>query len=103
MLALDVSASHPGKPRGRRWLFKKPCEGWEVSRRQVRIYGTARTRVSKRRAMTVVTLPGAEILPAANAGVIDGAEWVGHGDPTLLYKLMEVPLHPGQHEPTTCG
>ena len=55
--------------------------------------------------MTVVTLPGAEILPAAERGVIDGAEWVGGIEDLKLgfYNVWKYHYTPGMHEPTTVG
>ncbi len=53
--------------------------------------------------MTVVTLPGAEILPAAERGVIDAAEWVGGIEDLKLgfYNVWKHHYTPGMHEPVT--
>lgn len=55
--------------------------------------------------VTTVQLPGSEILPAAERGVIDAAEWVG-GIEDLKLGFHNVWKHhytPGMHEPTTIG
>ncbi len=52
---------------------------------------------------TPVTLAGAEILPALQAGTVDAAEWVGPWNDLAfgLYKVAKYYYHPGFHEPST--
>lgn len=55
--------------------------------------------------MGVVTLPGGEIVPAAERGVIDGGEWVG-GSEDLKLGFQEVWKYhyaPGMIEPVSVG
>ena len=106
VLRLDV-VSFPilaAAPQALGW-FKKPIEGWEDFKGvKFRIYGIG-ADVFKEAGMTVVTLPGAEILPAAERGVIDGAEWVGGIEDLKLgfYNVWKYHYTPGMHEPTTVG
>ncbi|MEZ5857015.1 MAG: TRAP transporter substrate-binding protein [Hyphomicrobiaceae bacterium] len=54
---------------------------------------------------TPVTLAGAEILPALQAGTVDAAEWVGPWNDLAfgLYKVAKYYYHPGFHEPSTAN
>ena len=62
----------------RRWdgSRKSSAAGTTSRGLKYRIPGVA-AEVFKAAGVSVVTLPGAEILPAAERGVIDAAEWVG--------------------------
>ena len=106
VLRLDV-VSFPilaAAPQALGW-FSKPIGGWEDFKGvKFRIYGIG-ADVFKEAGMTVVTLPGAEILPAAERGVIDGAEWVGGIEDLKLgfYNVWKYHYTPGMHEPTTVG
>ncbi len=53
---------------------------------------------------TVVLLPGGEIFPALERGVIDATEWVGpmHDLRMGFYKAAKNYYYPGWHEPGTC-
>jgi TRAP-type mannitol/chloroaromatic compound transport system substrate-binding protein len=94
----------PAGPQALGW-FKRPIGGWDDFKGfKIRIYGIGGD-VFKEAGMTVVTLPGAEILPAAERGVIDAAEWVG-GIEDLKLGFHNVWKHhytPGMHEPVTIG
>ena len=94
----------PAGPQALGW-FKRPVENWEDFKGfKIRIYGIGGD-VFKEAGMTVVTLPGAEILPAAERGVIDAAEWVG-GIEDLKLGFHNVWKHhytPGMHESVTFG
>ncbi|NJN46793.1 MAG: TRAP transporter substrate-binding protein [Candidatus Competibacteraceae bacterium] len=61
--------------------------------------------VLKRLGATTVTLPPGEIFSALQAGVVDGAEWVGPwSDMALgLYKAAPYYYWPGFHEPNGTG
>ncbi len=64
----------PGQPLG--W-FKKPIKKWEdLKGLKLRIPGIAGEAL-REAGMAIVTLPGGEIVPAAERGVIDAAEWAG--------------------------
>jgi TRAP-type mannitol/chloroaromatic compound transport system substrate-binding protein len=55
--------------------------------------------------MRTVNLPGGEILPAAERGVIDCAEWVGGIEDLKLgfHNIWKYHYTPGMHEPVTMG
>jgi TRAP-type mannitol/chloroaromatic compound transport system substrate-binding protein len=55
--------------------------------------------------MRTVNLPGGEILPAAERGVIDCAEWVGGVEDLRLgfHNIWKYHYTPGMHEPVTLG
>jgi TRAP-type mannitol/chloroaromatic compound transport system substrate-binding protein len=55
--------------------------------------------------MRTVNLPGGEILPAAERGVIDCAEWVGGVEDLRLgfHNIWKYHYTPGMHEPVTMG
>ena len=55
--------------------------------------------------MLTVNLPGGEILPAAERGVIDCAEWVGGIEDLRLgfHNVWKYHYTPGMHEPVTMG
>lgn len=106
VLKLDV-VSFPilaAGPQALGW-FKRPIKNWEDFKGfKIRIYGIGGD-VFKEAGMTVVTLPGAEILPAAERGVIDAAEWVGGVEDLKLgfHNVWKHHYTPGMHEPTTVG
>jgi len=55
--------------------------------------------------MAVVNMPGGEILPAAERGVIDCAEWVGGVEDLRLgfHNVWKYHYTPGMHENVTVG
>jgi TRAP-type mannitol/chloroaromatic compound transport system substrate-binding protein len=55
--------------------------------------------------MRVVNMPGGEIIPAAERGVIDCAEWVGGIEDLKLgfHNVWKYHYTPGMHEPVTMG
>jgi TRAP-type mannitol/chloroaromatic compound transport system substrate-binding protein len=61
--------------------------------------------VFKEMGMATVNLPGGEILPAAERGVIDCAEWVGGIEDLKLgfHTIWKYHYTPGMHEPVTMG
>lgn len=94
----------PGGPQAMGW-FKRKIEGWDDFKGvKFRIYGLG-ADVFKEAGMSVVTLPGAEILPAAERGVIDGAEWVGGIQDLQLgfHNVWKIHYTPGMHEQVTVG
>jgi TRAP-type mannitol/chloroaromatic compound transport system substrate-binding protein len=87
------------EPQG--W-FKKPIKSWaDLKGLKVRAAGLA-AEVFKEAGMSVVTLPGGEILPALERGVIDGAEYSDpHSDMLLgLHDVCKFYHAPGVHQPT---
>jgi len=55
--------------------------------------------------MTTVNMPGGEIIPAAQRGVIDCAEWVGGVEDLRLgfHNVWKYHYTPGMHEPSVIG
>ncbi len=69
-----------------------------------RIYGIG-AETYGRLGVSVVTIPGGEIVPAMERGVIEGAEWINCEEDKKL-GLHQVAKHyytPGMHEPVTGG
>ncbi|HXH13601.1 MAG TPA: TRAP transporter substrate-binding protein [Alphaproteobacteria bacterium] len=92
----------PAGPQALGW-FKRTIKDWDDFKgMKYRIPGIA-ADVFKEAGMSVVTLPGAEILPAAERGVIDAAEWVGGIEDMRLgfHNVWKVHYAPGIHEPAT--
>jgi len=94
----------PSSPQALGW-FKKPIQSIEdfkgLKCRQTGIVG----EVYKRMGMNTVNMPGGEIVPAAERGVIDCAEWVG-GVEDLRLGLPQVWKYhytPGPHEVASIG
>ena len=61
--------------------------------------------VWQRMGMTTVNMPGGEIIPSAQRGVIDCAEWVGGVEDLRLgfHNVWKYHYTPGVHENTTVG
>jgi TRAP-type mannitol/chloroaromatic compound transport system substrate-binding protein len=93
-----------GGPQALGW-FKRPIKGWDdLKGVKYRIYGLG-ADVFKEVGVSVVILPGAEILPAAEHGVIDGAEWVGGIQDLQLgfHNVWKIHYTPALHEQVTVG
>jgi len=107
ILKLDVIAfpAIEAGPQSQGW-FKKPIKNWDEFRGiKYRIPEVA-GEIFKEAGMTVVTLAGSEILPAAERGVIDAAEWVAPAEDGLALGFADVfkyHLMPGIHEQVTIG
>ncbi len=91
----------PASPQALGW-FRKPIQSVEdfkgMKCRQTGIVG----EIYKRMGMNTVNMPGGEIVPSAERGVIDCAEWVG-GIEDLRLGLPQVWKYhytPGLHEMT---
>ena len=83
--------------------FKKPVNSWEDMKGvKMRIGGMA-GEVFKRAGLSVDNLPGGEILPAAERGVIDAAERVTPGEDMKMgfHEIWKNYYLPGMHESTT--
>lgn len=94
----------PIGPQALGW-FKKEIKNWEdLKGIKYRIPGVA-AEVFKEAGVSVVTLPGAEILPAAERGVIDAAEWVGGLEDLRLgfHNVWKNHYTPSMHEPAPMG
>jgi TRAP-type mannitol/chloroaromatic compound transport system substrate-binding protein len=91
-------------PQGLGW-FKRPIASLEdLKGMKYRIYGIG-AETYGRLGVSVVTLPGGEIVPALERGVIEGAEWINCAEDKKL-GLNNVAKHyytPGMHEPVTGG
>jgi TRAP-type mannitol/chloroaromatic compound transport system substrate-binding protein len=91
-------------PQGLGW-FKKPLKSLaDLKGMKYRIYGIGAETYGKL-GVAVVTLPGGEIVPAMERGVIEGAEWINClEDKKLgLHKVAKHYYTPGMHEPVTGG
>jgi len=91
-------------PQGLGW-FKKPLKSLaDLKGMKYRIYGIG-AETYGRLGVAVVTIPGGEIVPAMERGVIEGAEWINClEDKKLgLHKVAKHYYTPGMHEPVTGG
>ena len=94
----------PIGPQALGW-FKEVIRSWDDFKGlKYRIPGVA-AEVFKAAGVSVVTLPGAEILPAAERGVIDAAEWVGGLEDMKLgfHNVWKIHYTPSMHEPAPMG
>jgi TRAP-type mannitol/chloroaromatic compound transport system substrate-binding protein len=92
----------PSGPQAFGW-FKKPVTGVaDLKGLKYRVPGIAGD-VYKELGMSVVVLPGAEIVPAAERGVIDATEWAVPAEDISLgiHDVWKTYYTPGMHEPTT--
>jgi TRAP-type mannitol/chloroaromatic compound transport system substrate-binding protein len=95
---------HPTSPQAFGW-FKRPIKSLAdfktMKCRQTGINAQIFTRMG----MTTINLPGGEILPAAQRGVIDCAEWVGGVEDLRLglHTVYKFHYTPGMHENNTMG
>lgn len=91
-------------PQALGW-FKRPISNLEdLKGMKYRIYGIGAETYGKL-GVSVVTLPGGEIVPAMERGVIEGAEWINClEDKKLgLNNVAKYYYTPGMHEPVTGG
>ena len=92
----------PSGPQAFGW-FKKPISGVaDLKGLKYRVPGIAGD-VYKELGMAVVILPGGEIVPAAERGVIDATEWAVPAEDISLgiHDVWKTFYTPGIHEPTT--
>ena len=91
-------------PQGMGWFKKEIKSLADLKGLKYRIYGIGAETYS-RLGVSVVTIPGGEIVPALERGVIEGAEWINClEDKKLgLHKLAKHYYTPGMHEPITGG
>ncbi|MGH7384514.1 MAG: TRAP transporter substrate-binding protein, partial [Candidatus Rokuibacteriota bacterium] len=95
---------HPEGPQAMGWFRKEIKKFEDVKGLKYRIYGIG-AEVYSKLGISAVTLPGGEIVPALERGVIDGADWINCYDDKILGldKVAKYHYAPGMHEPTTVG
>jgi TRAP-type mannitol/chloroaromatic compound transport system substrate-binding protein len=103
-LNLVVFPILPSGPQAFGW-FKRPIKNLaDMKGLKCRQTGMA-AEVWQRLGMTTVNMPGGEIIPSAQRGVIDCAEWVGGVEDLRLgfHNVWKYHYTPGVHENTTVG
>jgi TRAP-type mannitol/chloroaromatic compound transport system substrate-binding protein len=83
--------------------FAKPVKSWEdLKGRKCRETGIT-AEVFSKSGMSVVNMPGGEIVPAAQRGVIDCGEWVGPAEDIKIgfHTVWKHFYMPSVHEPAT--
>ena len=95
---------HPEGPQAMGWFKKEIRKFEDIKGMKYRIYA-AGAEVYNKLGISSVVLPGGEIVPALERGVIDGAEWINCYDDKILGidKVAKYHYAPGMHEPTTVG
>jgi TRAP-type mannitol/chloroaromatic compound transport system substrate-binding protein len=94
----------PSGPQAFGW-FKRPIKNLaDFKGMKCRQTGLA-AEIWQRMGMTTVNMPGGEIIPSAQRGVIDCAEWVGGVEDLRLgfHNVWKYHYTPGVHENTTVG
>jgi len=94
----------PSGPQAFGW-FKRPIKNLaDFKGMKCRQTGMA-AEVYTAMGMTVVNMPGGEIIPAAQRGVIDCAEWIGGVEDLKLgfHTVWKYHYTPGMHENVTIG
>ncbi len=96
--------AHPEGPQAMGWFKKEIRKFEDVKGLKYRIYGVGAEAYGKL-GISAVTIPGGEIVPALERGVIDGAEWINCYDDRILGidKVAKFHYAPGMHEPVTVG
>ena len=103
-LNLIVWPAHPSSPQAFGW-FKKPLKSVaDLKGMKCRQTGL-NAEVYAKLGQAVVNMPGGEIVPAAQRGVIDCAEWVGGVEDLRLGLPGVFKYHytPGMHENNSIG
>lgn len=95
---------HPEGPQAMGWFKKEIRTFKDIKGMKYRIYA-AGAEVYNKLGISAVVLPGGEIVPALERGVIDGAEWINCYDDKILGldKVAKYHYAPGMHEPVTVG
>ena len=94
----------PAGPQAFGW-FKRPIKNLsDFKGMKCRQTGIA-NEIWQKMGMTTVNMPGGEIIPAAQRGVIDCAEWVGGVEDLRLgfQNVWKYHYTPGMHESVTIG
>ncbi len=91
-------------PQGLGWFKKEIKSLADLKGMKYRIYGIG-AETYGRLGVSVVTIPGGEIVPALERGVIEGAEWINCLEDRKLglHKIAKHYYTPGMHEPVTGG
>jgi TRAP-type mannitol/chloroaromatic compound transport system substrate-binding protein len=91
-------------PQGMGWFKKEIKSLNDLKGMKYRIYGIGAETYGKL-GVSVVTIPGGEIVPALERGVIEGAEWINcvEDQKLGLHKIAKHYYTPGMHEPVTGG
>jgi TRAP-type mannitol/chloroaromatic compound transport system substrate-binding protein len=96
--------AHPSSPQAFGW-FKKPLRSVaDIKGLKCRQTGL-NAEVYAKMGMSVVNMAGGEIVPAAQRGVIDCAEWVGGVEDLRLglHSVFKYHYTPGMHENNSIG
>jgi len=91
-------------PQGLGWFKKEIKSLADLKGMKYRIYGIG-AETYGRLGVSVVTIPGGEIVAALERGVIEGAEWINCLEDRKLglHKIAKHYYTPGMHEPVTGG
>jgi TRAP-type mannitol/chloroaromatic compound transport system substrate-binding protein len=103
-LNVIVWPAHPSSPQALGW-FKKPLKSAaDFKGLKCRQTGL-NAEVYAKMGMSVVNMAGGEIVPAAQRGVIDCAEWVGGVEDLRLglHSVFKYHYTPGMHENNSVG
>src|SRR4051812_4421743 len=103
-LNVIVWPAHPSSPQAFGW-FKKPLRTLaDIKGLKCRQTGL-NAEVYAKMGMSVVNMAGGEIVPAAQRGVIDCAEWVGGVEDLKLglHTVFKYHYTPGMHENNSIG
>jgi len=103
-LNVIVWPAHPSSPQALGW-FKKPLKSVADFKGMKCRQTGLNAEVYQKLGMSVVNMPGGEIVPAAQRGVIDCAEWVGGVEDLRLGLPGVFKYHytPGMHENNSIG
>ena len=103
-LPLMPFPGHPTSPQAFGW-FKRPIKNLADFKGMKCRQTGINAEVFQRMGMTTVNMPGGEIVPAGQRGVIDCAEWVGGVEDLRLglHNVWKIHYTPGVHENNTIG
>ncbi|MGE3160432.1 MAG: TRAP transporter substrate-binding protein [Burkholderiales bacterium] len=103
-LPLMPFPAHPTSPQAFGW-FKRPIKDLADFKGMKCRQTGINAEVFQRMGMSTVNMPGGEIVPAAQRGVIDCAEWVGGVEDLRLglHNVWKYHYTPGLHENNTMG
>ena len=103
-LNLMPFSAHPTSPQAFGW-FKRPIKNLADFKGMKCRQTGINAEVFQRMGMNTVNMPGGEIVPAAQRGVIDCAEWVGGIEDLRLglHNVYKYHYTPGMHENNTIG
>jgi TRAP-type mannitol/chloroaromatic compound transport system substrate-binding protein len=103
-LNLIVWPAHPSSPQALGW-FKKPLKSVADFKGMKCRQTGLNAEVYAKLGQSVINMAGGEIVPAAQRGVIDCAEWVGGVEDLRLglYSVFKYHYTPGMHENNSVG